>query len=110
MNVGTSQPFVFFNVFPMFRPWRDSIKGPLCVLQLILEDLKRNDKVDYKTIQDHLDSFQEWTTKDINEEVSNGNVRVSSIYLLSARGRDHFDVHIKCCHFYITTRCSCRNS
>ncbi|KAM8740061.1 uncharacterized protein AB9X84_020054 isoform 1-T1 [Acanthopagrus schlegelii] len=45
--------------------------------RLILEDLKRNDKVDYKTTQDHLDSFQEWTTKDINEEDRDGEVEFS---------------------------------
>lgn len=87
MNVG---PAICFYVFAIFYPWRDSIKSSLCLLQLILEDLKRNDKVDYETIQDHLDNFQEWTTKDMHKEVGNVTVRVSSIYLAICQRKRSF--------------------
>ncbi|XP_073336445.1 uncharacterized protein [Pagrus major] len=45
--------------------------------RLILEDLKRMDTVDLKAIEDHLNSFQEWTTNNIHEEDQDGAVEFS---------------------------------
>ncbi|XP_074480964.1 uncharacterized protein LOC141761513 isoform X2 [Sebastes fasciatus] len=45
--------------------------------RLILEFLKRMDQVDFKFIQDHLNSFQERTTNQMHEEDQDGEVEIS---------------------------------